>query len=603
MKAKKNRECFQLGCLLFFAVIFFAQIAHATTYYVRTDGNNGNTGTIDSPAGAWLTIDHAASTVTAGDTVYVHAGTYNERVNIDRSGSTGSWINYVAYPGETVIMRGFDLSSKSYIRIIGFEITHNSTAYSRAIVLYGTCTYIEILDNYIHNINGEGGAVRWWNQNCSYVTVRGNEFFLISCPTGGPCTGNGWAIQFAGGHHNVVEYNEAHRVGDFMNLHGHHDIVRNNYLYDFSDNYFSVSLHADMFQPTGLSIAPSQYHVYEANFMGDNVEQNSHVLQMRGGIVTDSDDHDILFRFNVAYNHGSYGLQAGGVDNVRYINNTLVDLNTWKTNGLTILRFNPEGGDPSINNSAFNNIFYNTYVSSTLISVESGCSATVSNNLGYNTNATAGGGLVSTSDPLFVNYSSKDFHIRSGSPARNTGRAITTVTSPNGSGTRFDVADAGFFCDGYGIVEGDMIKVGSNTPVRINNISGNTITVSSSVSWSNNDGVYYGHQDTTPDIGAYEYMSTSNLTATYAVAGNTVTVTPNDSALVRQVIVYENGIPVGADYDPPYSISGISGGSLHVRVYPLFASSTLYVAATLSEVVPSSPPPPDNLKVSPTPGG
>lgn len=65
-----------------------------TTYYVRKTGDDSNTGL--SAALAWLTIDKAASTMQAGDTVYIGAGTYYEMVTIDYSGSSGSPIKYIA---------------------------------------------------------------------------------------------------------------------------------------------------------------------------------------------------------------------------------------------------------------------------------------------------------------------------------------------------------------------------------------------------------------------------------------------------------------------------------------------------------------------------
>jgi hypothetical protein len=44
------------------------------TYYVSTSGNDNNAGTLAAP---WRTIQKAANTVQAGDTVQVRAGTYN----------------------------------------------------------------------------------------------------------------------------------------------------------------------------------------------------------------------------------------------------------------------------------------------------------------------------------------------------------------------------------------------------------------------------------------------------------------------------------------------------------------------------------------------
>ena len=53
------------------------------SFYVSKSGSNSNSGSFTAP---WLTIQHAASSVTAGATVYVEAGVYNESVNFPASG-------------------------------------------------------------------------------------------------------------------------------------------------------------------------------------------------------------------------------------------------------------------------------------------------------------------------------------------------------------------------------------------------------------------------------------------------------------------------------------------------------------------------------------
>ena len=65
------------------------------TYYVRKTGNDGNDGD-DPDTEPWLTIDHAANTVAAADTVYVGAGTYREAVTMDTPGSDGNQITFIA---------------------------------------------------------------------------------------------------------------------------------------------------------------------------------------------------------------------------------------------------------------------------------------------------------------------------------------------------------------------------------------------------------------------------------------------------------------------------------------------------------------------------
>src|SRR5437764_297083 len=71
-------------------------------FYVSTTGSDSNPGTLSSP---WRTIQHAANSVQAGDTVYVRGGVYNESVNISVSGSaTAGPIAFQTFPGEQAIV-------------------------------------------------------------------------------------------------------------------------------------------------------------------------------------------------------------------------------------------------------------------------------------------------------------------------------------------------------------------------------------------------------------------------------------------------------------------------------------------------------------------
>lgn len=127
------------------------------TYYVRKTGNNANLGT--SPAQAWLTIDYAASTVAAGDTVYIGAGQYNEGVTMDTSGAAGSLISYIgdvdgANTGDAgpVIINGADelgfryqstpalsMNAKDFILFenLTFDVAHLTLTSSGSVVASG----------------------------------------------------------------------------------------------------------------------------------------------------------------------------------------------------------------------------------------------------------------------------------------------------------------------------------------------------------------------------------------------------------------------------------------------------------------------------------
>jgi hypothetical protein len=73
--------------LLFF--LLNAADASAATYYIATTGSDSNPGTLSQP---WRTIGKANSTLQAGDTVYIRAGTYNESISLMLSGNAGNYI-------------------------------------------------------------------------------------------------------------------------------------------------------------------------------------------------------------------------------------------------------------------------------------------------------------------------------------------------------------------------------------------------------------------------------------------------------------------------------------------------------------------------------
>jgi hypothetical protein len=109
--------------------------AHAAgaVYYVAPNGSDSAAGTVAAP---WASIAHAQSAVAAGDTVYLRGGTYAsthatrscasqtdrvDAITLSRSGSSGSPINYAAYPGERPV---FDFSRMADdCRIKGFDVT------------------------------------------------------------------------------------------------------------------------------------------------------------------------------------------------------------------------------------------------------------------------------------------------------------------------------------------------------------------------------------------------------------------------------------------------------------------------------------------------
>ena len=160
-----------LGLVMFASFSLSAQTG--AIYYVSTDGSDSNPGTMGAP---WLTIQHAANSVSAGATVYVFGGIYNESVNFPASGMASAPISFESYPGQTAVIDGtgvsccssnppssgnetqglINLVNLSYITLSGFEIrnyTTNKAAYTPAGVwITGSGTGVQLLNSLVHNI-------------------------------------------------------------------------------------------------------------------------------------------------------------------------------------------------------------------------------------------------------------------------------------------------------------------------------------------------------------------------------------------------------------------------------------------------------------------
>lgn len=568
--------------------------AQAATYYVRKDGNNGNAGTADNAGGAWLTVTYAESQMSAGDTVYVRAGTYEEKPTVNISGNSGAWINFVG--GTNVIIRGVIFSAASYVRWIGFEITHTTTAYGqRPIQLLSASSYIQILDNYIHDVySGTTEAVIYgaWDSQVHHITIRGNVIYYVNNVAEVSSAANYGIASPNLASFWLVEYNTLGRIGDYVNLYGTNHICRNNVLTDHQDSYWTQDSteHSDIFQPGSDGQQDyCRYHVYERNFSGDNLchggsqnAPNGHFALFQD--ITGYGDTNIIVRGNSMFNFSDGAIGIIGADKISTYNNSIYGFSNAATYAQFIVFRST--ANPTLNGLAANTIFSildgSTEADKALL-VEANCTATRTHNLGYLTGTDAS--FVSTSDPLFVspNTPDRNFRLQAGSPAINAGTNVVWVTSASSSGTSFDINDGQLLCDGWGMVEGDIITTGGTT-TRITGISGSTVTVAASVTWTNLQPVYWG-TDTTPDIGALPYGSTALTAATISANGTTYTVTPTGDA--RGVWFYTNGIPSHFDYDAPYSAT--LDGAVTAKVYALYAQSSPVIAATEGEPEPPAP--------------
>jgi MYXO-CTERM domain-containing protein len=111
--------------------------------------------------------------------------------------------------------------------------------------------------------------------------------------------------------------------------------------------------------------------------------------------------------------------------------------------------------------------------------------------------------------PLFVDEAQGDLHLQEDSPMIDAGAFLTRAVGA-GSGTALQVEDAAYFFDGHAIPgeQGDLIQLeGSTETARVIavDVDGNVLTLSSPLSWTDQQGVALSYTGSAPDMGAFEH--------------------------------------------------------------------------------------------------
>lgn len=500
----------------------------AATYYI--DGINGNdSGDGTTVASAWKTIGRANYLLRAGDTVYLLGGTYSETIRPGASGRPGEYITYAAYQGEEVIVTevvfAVQIFEKDYIRISG--ITFRDL--DRFLFIRGS-EHAIIEDCVFSRFRGDRTAS--WSgsqiyQSSQYNTIRNCVFsehgyftdqdtgtvFDIGHETDTGDQSNFNLIEnctlFYGGHHvlgiygkqNVIRNNHIHNepwsAAPSGVVYGNRNINVNGYPGHNERNLFEGNTIAfgspapDDPGSEGLKIT-SRYNIVRNNFFYHNELPGVFLMAFRGTYYNNSPRYNLIYN-NTFYSNGhlattSQEAQQAGIGLADY---------GWS-------------GEPIAANVIRNNAFHENRSERSVgaYRVDLGAQIIDSNWLD-----TAG-------DPLFMDLvggdpsdaSAYDFGLLPGSPLIDAGAFLTSITSSSGSGTSFVVADAGYFMDGWGIVEADEIQLeGQADSVRVTSVdyATNTITVASPIRWTAGTGVALAFSGNAPDIGAVEYGASS----------------------------------------------------------------------------------------------
>ena len=421
-----------------------------TTYYVSTSGSDSYPGTEGLP---WRTIQKAANTMIAGDTVYVRDGIYQEYVFIGdeysytgKSGTTDNPITYAAYPGEHPIIDTSELPnpgwagmiefySVSYITVSGFEI--RDTPYQKGILITGdgvrNGSNITIKDLIIHDTYQEGIDVELTsnltidnctvynnnllplsNEQCSLMGVVGFE--IKNCVFHDDYTENGPTIKDGccnGSFHDNLVYNEM-STGIYL---GTTTLAQDN-----------IQIYNNIFHDCASPAICINSEEYPYNSVTNIDIYNNLVYNNTEGFTIWPNNFTRSFRLinNVFYNNlaevAIYGNSKSGKlgnNSNCVIRNNIIVANCRLDQTMINLE-SPESGMPTIDHNLFYDPSgqYDTFYPSNLI-----------------------GTNYIKSNPMFVNAAVGDFRLQGGSPAIGNGSSVLApsfdiagVSRPQGLG-------------------------------------------------------------------------------------------------------------------------------------------------------------------------
>lgn len=391
-----------------------------TIYYVATTGDDDSPGTIDLP---WQTVQKAANTLVAGDTVYIRAGTYPEQVIPQNSGSAGQYITYAAYPGETATINGssiilpddlvglFHIAGKEYIRVSGLRIANAGPNDNNAGILVLDSSHIVVENNATYNSNSSGIGV-WGSED---VTVTGNRV-EEAC-------GGGWqeCISIDGTDTFAVGYNEV--------LHCHKEGICTKNGSSNGQVYCNRVHHTER---VGIYVDAFEQHTYNIDVYRNVV----HDIQDNNGFAVGSEQGGLLENVrvynNIAYHNRYVGLSLHDccpgsamhpVRNVTVVNNTFHD-NGWTVWGGGIAVDNPDIENAVVRNNIVSQNLYFQIVIAPGVPAQN---ITVDHNLIDGFRGTEGeiyGDDYVEGDPLFLDPAGADFHLQPDSPAIDRGSAV-----------------------------------------------------------------------------------------------------------------------------------------------------------------------------------
>ncbi len=531
---------------------------NAATYYVATTGNDSNSGSSSSP---FLTVQRGVNAASAGDTVYLRGGTYNQTVSISKSGSSGSPITISGYPGETAIIDG----------------QKTIPADSNTALFYVWANYVTLQDLTIQNShaaglylfgnNNQALRVKSYRNYGSGIMVSAGGYSLVSdCEVYYNSTINEFGYTPTGywGAGLTVARNSVH-----------HATVRRNKVWN---NWGE-----------GLSTFESSYTTAEDNIVWDNWSTNLYI----------SDTTYSIFRRNLVYMSSNSAIAAYGGAKFGLL---MGDEVSTSSNNTVINNF-VLGGDRAFsccsgatNNFIANNTFANGWTASVQI----------------------WDGGVYTNSQFLNNVVLQD----SSAPVAYFGSTVTGMTKGNNMWSKTPPSAASG--SGDIIADPQLRRTGTNTAGNLTAewfklLSGSPAATKARSVAAVTEDFFKTARGSTPDIGGHQLTGTSgsDTTAPLAPAGLTATAASSsqinlawnastDNVAVAGYRVYRGGVQVASVTGTTYSDTGLNASTSYSYAVAAFDAagnlsslSAAVTATTKSAADTTAPSVPTGLTATP----
>jgi hypothetical protein len=506
-----------------------------TTYWVSPDGQAAWTnckGAVPLNGSNACTLSTANANAVSGNMIYLRGGIYSgQMISPSNSGiSDSNRIVYTSYDKENVTIRdsayGIYIYKKSYITVNGINF-YSLRRFMRIYAgHYNTISYCNfdtrsadsgdwvgalIADDFNDDTPASENSTYNWVHHCTfYRWVYG----AYAEHRGGLLDIGSWeADPVDESYYNLIENNIfAYGGHHTLGIYSKYNVIRNNYFHNETnpDNWAFEGYRDSITEgPVG------GYNLYEGNRFG---------FSGASGLALRTPYN--LLRFNLFYQTDSGGLQvvssAPGQDHADY---NRIYRNTFYHNGHQEVDPGFQGGiyfanwsnQSPIGNIVKGNVFYDNK------------NGAITNEGQVDPQVIEDNWDQNSVDPRFVDLTASDpdnpnlpdLHLQADSPCIDAGTYTNWITSDAGSGTQFQVEDARYFIDGWGIphVQGDEIQLSDGHQARITNVNyaTNEITVDRVLTWAFNQGISLVYEGAAPDFGAYEFEPQMKL---HGMSGN-----------------------------------------------------------------------------------